>query len=56
MARFRDHLRTNAEDRELYAETKRSLAQREWNEVQNYAEAKTAVIQQILTRALRQRP
>jgi len=51
MLRFRDHLRTNAEDRELYARTKRELAAQEWKYVQNYADAKTAVVQEILSRA-----
>ena len=52
MLQFRDRLRTHSEDRDLYAETKRSLAQREWNEVQNYADAKTAVILTILRRVI----
>jgi GrpB-like predicted nucleotidyltransferase (UPF0157 family) len=49
---FRDWLRQNPTDRELYARTKRELAAREWKFVQNYADAKTAVVEQILTRAL----
>jgi GrpB-like predicted nucleotidyltransferase (UPF0157 family) len=48
---FRDWLRTNDEDRELYAHTKRELAAKEWKYVQNYADAKTAVVQEILARA-----
>ncbi len=48
---FRDWLRTNDEDRELYARTKRELAAKEWKYVQNYADAKTAVVQEILARA-----
>jgi GrpB-like predicted nucleotidyltransferase (UPF0157 family) len=48
---FRDWLRTNEADRELYARTKRELAQREWKYVQNYADAKTAVIEEIIARA-----
>jgi GrpB-like predicted nucleotidyltransferase (UPF0157 family) len=51
MLRFRDHLRTNAADRELYERTKRELAAQEWKYVQNYADAKTTVVQEILTRA-----
>ena len=50
MRRFRDHLRTNAADRELYERTKRELAAREWKYVQNYADAKGAVVQDILSR------
>ncbi len=48
---FRDWLRTTDEDRELYARTKRELAAKEWKYVQNYADAKTAVVQEILARA-----
>jgi len=48
---FRDWLRSNAADRELYARTKLDLAQQEWKYVQNYADAKTAVIEEILARA-----
>lgn len=51
MRRFRDHLRTNDADRELYERTKRELAAKEWKYVQNYADAKTAVVQEILGRA-----
>lgn len=50
MTRFRDHLRTNADDRALYERTKRDLAQREWKYVQNYADAKTKVIHEIMER------
>jgi GrpB-like predicted nucleotidyltransferase (UPF0157 family) len=53
MLRFRDHLREDAADRELYAQTKRELAQREWTYVQQYADAKTEVVEEILTRAKR---
>jgi GrpB-like predicted nucleotidyltransferase (UPF0157 family) len=48
---FRDWLRTNDEDRELYAHTKRELAAKEWKYVQNYADAKSEVVRQILDRA-----
>jgi GrpB-like predicted nucleotidyltransferase (UPF0157 family) len=51
MLRFRDHLRTNEADRELYARTKRELAAKEWKYVQNYADAKSEVVQEILARA-----
>jgi GrpB-like predicted nucleotidyltransferase (UPF0157 family) len=50
MVRFRDHLRTNAADRELYERTKRELATQDWKYVQNYADAKTAVVAEILSR------
>lgn len=52
MLRFRDWLRSNAADRQLYERTKRELAQREWKYMQNYADAKTAVVEQIVARAL----
>ena len=51
MLRFRDHLRSNAADRELYAAAKRELAARNWRHVQDYADAKTAVIDEIVARA-----
>jgi GrpB-like predicted nucleotidyltransferase (UPF0157 family) len=52
MLAFRDWLRTHDEDRELYLNAKRDLAAREWKFVQNYADAKSAVVTQILERAL----
>jgi GrpB-like predicted nucleotidyltransferase (UPF0157 family) len=48
---FRDWLRSHPADRDLYAHTKQTLAQREWKYVQNYADAKGAVIAEILRRA-----
>jgi GrpB-like predicted nucleotidyltransferase (UPF0157 family) len=51
MLRFRDHLRCNASDRELYERTKRELAGREWKYVQHYADAKSDVVEEILSRA-----
>jgi GrpB-like predicted nucleotidyltransferase (UPF0157 family) len=51
MLRFRDHLRSNDSDRELYAAAKRELAARDWTYVQQYADAKTAVVRDILARA-----
>jgi GrpB-like predicted nucleotidyltransferase (UPF0157 family) len=53
MLRFRDRLRRNESDRRLYERTKRELAQREWDYMQNYADAKATVIQEIITRAQR---
>lgn len=50
MLRFRDHLRENAEDRELYARTKRELAAQDWTYVQQFADAKTAVVREIMSR------
>ena len=48
---FRDWLRDNAADRDLYARTKLALAQQEWKYIQNYADAKTVVIEEIIARA-----
>ncbi|GAB2837465.1 GrpB family protein [Lentzea nigeriaca] len=48
---FRDWLRADDGDRELYAETKRKLAAREWERVQDYAVAKNEVVLEILERA-----
>jgi GrpB-like predicted nucleotidyltransferase (UPF0157 family) len=54
--RFRDWLRQSASDRQLYERTKRELAKRTWNDMNEYAEAKTEVISQILARAARGTP
>jgi GrpB-like predicted nucleotidyltransferase (UPF0157 family) len=51
MLLLRDWLRTHEDDRELYARTKRELAAKEWKYVQNYADAKSEVVGQILARA-----
>lgn len=50
---FRDWLRADASDRVLYERTKMELAKKEWKFTQNYADAKTAVINEILERARR---
>ncbi|HEX4747327.1 MAG TPA: GrpB family protein [Gaiellaceae bacterium] len=52
MVAFRDWLRTDDDERELYLRAKRELAAREWKYVQNYADAKSAVVAEILARAL----
>lgn len=48
---FRDRLRSNDQDRELYERTKRELAKRVWKYVQNYADAKGEVVEGIIARA-----
>jgi GrpB-like predicted nucleotidyltransferase (UPF0157 family) len=48
---FRDWLRSHPADRDLYARTKLALAKKEWKHVQNYADAKTTVIEEIIARA-----
>ena len=52
MLAFRDWLRVRDDDRRLYEETKRKLAARTWKHAQNYADAKSEVVQEILARAL----
>ena len=52
MLRFRDRLRRNDADRDLYGRAKRELAAREWKYVQEYADAKTALVEDILGRSL----
>jgi GrpB-like predicted nucleotidyltransferase (UPF0157 family) len=51
MLLFRDRLQSNSADRELYERTKRELAGQKWKYVQNYADAKTAVVEEIIARA-----
>jgi GrpB-like predicted nucleotidyltransferase (UPF0157 family) len=51
MLLFRDWLRVNPADRDLYLQTKRELVSRDWQYVQNYADAKTAVVDAIIERA-----
>ena len=48
---FRDWLRSNTADRDLYGRTKLALAQTQWKYIQDYADAKTAVIEEIIGRA-----
>jgi hypothetical protein len=48
---LRDRLREDAEDRRLYARTKRDLASRSWPSMDHYAEAKTEVVEGIIARA-----
>jgi GrpB-like predicted nucleotidyltransferase (UPF0157 family) len=55
MLAFRDWLRNSESDRESYARLKRELAQREWDYTQNYADEKTAVIEEIISKAQRSR-
>jgi GrpB-like predicted nucleotidyltransferase (UPF0157 family) len=51
MLAFRDRLRSHPEDRDLYERTKRELAARRWAYVQDYADAKSAVVESIIARA-----
>ncbi|GCE29406.1 hypothetical protein KDA_48900 [Dictyobacter alpinus] len=51
MLLFRNWLRSNASDCQLYEFTKRKLAGQNWKYTQNYADAKTTVVEEILGRA-----
>ena len=51
MLLFRDRLRCDDGDRALYEATKRRLAERDWARVQDYADAKSEVVEAILARA-----
>ena len=48
---LRDRLRAHAGDRRLYEEAKRALAGRRWRDMNDYAEAKGPIIEQIKARA-----
>ncbi|WP_410669241.1 GrpB family protein [Amycolatopsis sp. cmx-4-68] len=48
---LRDRMRAHPEERDLYAAKKRELAAKEWKYIQQYADAKTEVIEEILGRA-----
>nr|WP_231713445.1 GrpB family protein [Arthrobacter sp. zg-Y769] len=48
---LRDHLRRNVEDRVLYERTKRTLLEKQWDDMNDYAAAKTEVILAIKARA-----
>lgn len=48
---LRDRLRGDEADRTLYEQTKRELASRPWPTMQHYAEAKGALIEEMIARA-----
>jgi GrpB-like predicted nucleotidyltransferase (UPF0157 family) len=48
---FRDRLRSNSDDRRRYEQTKRELASREWEDMNEYARAKTEVVESIIAAA-----
>jgi len=56
MLLFRDRLRNHDGDRDAYLQVKRDLAKRTWRHVQHYADAKTAIVDQIIARAVRHSP
>lgn len=49
--RFRDRLRGSVEDRRAYERLKRALAEREWGDMNDYADAKGELIEAILAGA-----
>lgn len=51
MLLFRDRLREHPDELERYARAKRELAVREWAVVQDYADAKSEVVEGIIARA-----
>jgi GrpB-like predicted nucleotidyltransferase (UPF0157 family) len=51
MVGFRDWLRIHDEDRARYEATKRDLLKRDWQFVQDYADAKSEVVEAIAARA-----
>ena len=51
MLTFRDWLRSNDGDRLFYERIKQRLARETWKYVQNYADAKTSIVEEILSRA-----
>jgi GrpB-like predicted nucleotidyltransferase (UPF0157 family) len=52
---LRDHLREDADDRELYENTKRELLTSSWEDMNAYSDAKTGVIREIMARAAKRR-
>lgn len=52
---LRNYLRAHQEARELYANTKKTLAKKKWKYVQNYADAKSDVVQQIMDAARKEK-
>lgn len=52
MVAFRDHLQVDGDDRALYESTKRELAARDWAVTQDYADAKSEVVADIMSRAV----
>ena len=51
MLLFRDRLRASGAERRRYEDTKRRLAARDWNRVQDYADAKSDVVEAIIAQA-----
>jgi len=56
MLLFRDRIRAHEGDRRLYEETKRRLAVQHWERVQDYADAKSEVVEAVIARARAEHP
>ena len=48
---FRNRLRTNRAERQVYEQTKRELAKKKWTDMNAYAEAKSEIVEQIIAAA-----
>ena len=55
MLGLRDWLRSHPADRDRYAAVKSELARRRWRRVQDYADAKTEVVEEILAKVTQAR-
>lgn len=53
MIAFRDRLRSDGEDRHRYEALKRELSKRDWPNMNDYARAKTEMVEEVIARALR---
>jgi GrpB-like predicted nucleotidyltransferase (UPF0157 family) len=51
MLLFRDRLRAQPAERRLYERVKQELAARRWDYIQDYADAKSSVVEEIISRA-----
>lgn len=51
MIRFRDRLRSDENDRKRYEAHKTALASKEWDSIQQYADAKSDIVEEILANA-----
>lgn len=49
---FRNQLRSNAQDRSDYEQIKRSLANRAWEDMNDYADAKTEIVEAIIAKGI----
>ena len=50
---FRNQLRANDEDRSAYEQVKRTLAKCEWDDMNDYADAKSDIVEAIIAKGIR---